>query len=612
MTQAIKISPPQEALQNIFGYSNFKGKQEAVITQLLAGKNCLVVMPTGSGKSICYQLPSILRQGTGIIVSPLIALMQNQVGSLLQNGVKAAFINSSLTFEEISTIKQQLINQKLDLLYIAPERLTSSRILDLLSKIPLALFAIDEAHCVSMWGHDFRPEYRKLAILQERFPDVPRIALTATADKMTRQEIQYNLAINSKPLIASFDRPNIRYQVSEYDSPKQALFDFIKQKHPSETGIVYCLSRAGTERNATWLQQQGLNALPYHAGLSEKLRKQTLDCFLKEEDIIIVATVAFGMGIDKPNVRFVAHLNLPKSIEAYYQETGRAGRDGLMADAWMSYGYQDVLTLQRMIEGNDSNEQRKIVERHKLEGILGYCEVTTCRRQVLLNYFDEYLNKPCGNCDTCLHPVATWNGTEAAQKALSCIYRTQQRYGATYLIDVLRGADNPKIQARNHQEISTYGIGKHLNEKQWLSVFRQLIIRGFITVDYSGFSGLKLSQTARSILRGETTLTLRKDSEPKSWQKQKASIEPNGQDKRLWYSLKQFRREQAEQQNIPAYLIFNDATLLEIINKKPTEIKKLFKINGLGNAKVAKYGSDIIKLVNVHQKLVWESAAVPL
>ncbi|MEE9452122.1 MAG: DNA helicase RecQ [Gammaproteobacteria bacterium] len=600
MTKQINTSSPKEALKNIFGYSSFKGKQEVVVMQLLAGKNCLVIMPTGGGKSICYQLPSILRQGTGIIISPLIALMQDQVGSLLQSGVKAAFINSSLAPDEISTIEQQLLKQDLDILYISPERLITNRILHLLQNVPLALFAIDEAHCVSMWGHDFRPEYRKLTILQQRFPNVPRIALTATADKATRQEIQHNLEIGSDPFISSFDRPNIRYQVSEDGSSRQALLDFIKQKHPGETGIVYCLSRAGTERNAEWLQGKGLNALPYHARLSKELRKHTLERFLREEDIIVVATVAFGMGIDKPNVRFVAHLNLPKSIEAYYQETGRAGRDGLPADAWMSYGYQDILMLQRMIESSNADEQRKIVERHKLEGILGYCEVTTCRRQVLLNYFGECLTKSCGNCDICSSPVATWNGSEVAQKALSCIYRTEQRYGVLYLIDVLRAEDNLKIQERNHRELSTYGIGKELSQRQWISVFRQLIVQGFVTVDYTGFGGLKLSLTARTLLRGETTLTLRKDIEPKSWKKQKASIEPDGKDKHLWNTLKKFRYKQAEQQSIPAYFIFNDATLVDLVNKKPTQTKQLLRINGLGQAKVSKYGASLIALIKAH------------
>lgn len=598
-TSSSELSP-KATLNQVFGFSDFRGQQEAVVMHVLQGKDCLVIMPTGGGKSICYQLPSILRDGTGIIVSPLVALMQDQVGALLQNGVKAAFLNSTLSPNEIQETEQQLLNQELDLCYIAPERLMNFRTLQLLSKIQIALFAIDEAHCVSMWGHDFRPEYRKLSLLQQNFPDVPRIALTATADEATRQEIQQHLSIEAAPFLSGFDRPNIRYQVPEHENPREALLNFIQKNHPGETGIIYCLSRTGVERNAQWFQSQGIKAHPYHAGLSKALRKNTLEKFLLEDDIVIVATVAFGMGIDKPNVRFVAHLNLPKSIEAYYQETGRAGRDGLPADAWMSYRYQDVLMWRRMIESGEADDHRKIIERHKLEGILGFCEATTCRRQVLLNYFENAQYKPCGNCDTCLEPVEQWDGTECAQKALSCIYRTGQKYGVKYLTDILRAENDSKIIERGHQQVSTYGIGKDLSEKQWHSVFRQLIVRGFVTIDYKGFGGLKLNQSARSVLRNEVSLTLRKNIELKAFQRRKSSIEPGGKDQVLWNEIKQFRIEQAKRQSIPPYFIFTDVTLLELINKKPVSNKELLKVHGFGQVKVKKYGKSLVHLVKAY------------
>ncbi len=460
---------PLNILRNTFGYQNFRGEQENIINHILADGDALVLMPTGGGKSLCYQIPALIRPGVAIIISPLISLMQDQVIALQQFGIRAAFLNSSLTLDEARLVSRQLRQGELDLLYIAPERLMTSRFLDFLNTAQIALFAIDEAHCVSQWGHDFRTDYAQLSILHQRFPTIPRIALTATADEPTRRDIINHLGLDkAKIFIAGFNRPNIRYRVVQKKNARRQLLDFLQEEgYHGDAGIVYCLSRKKVEETAEWLNKQGWLALPYHAGLDSQVRKQNQTRFLREEGVIIVATVAFGMGIDKPNVRFVAHLDLPKSMEAYYQETGRAGRDGLPANAWMAYGLQDVVLLRRMMEQSDADEQHKRLERHKLESMLAYCELTTCRRQSLLEYFKDHLDQPCGNCDTCLEPVETWDGTEAAQKALSCIYRTGQRFGVHYLIDVLLGKDNPRIKAQGHEQLSTFGIGQEFSEQQW-------------------------------------------------------------------------------------------------------------------------------------------------
>jgi ATP-dependent DNA helicase RecQ len=482
-------------LNSTFGYSEFRDQQQAIIEQLIDGRDAVVLMPTGGGKSLCYQIPAMARAGVGIIVSPLIALMQDQVAALKQLGVSAAFLNSTLDAASAREVEQQLLCGELDMLYVAPERLTTERFLNLLERAPIALFAIDEAHCVSQWGHDFRPEYIQLSILHERFPAIPRIALTATADAPTRKEIIHRLALeNAELFVSGFDRPNIRYSISQNQgNAKEQLLRFILNEHENEAGIVYCLSRKKVEQIAAWLSSKGLNALPYHAGLSAPIRQQHQSRFLSEDGVIIVATIAFGMGIDKPDVRCVAHLNLPKSIETYYQETGRAGRDGLPSDAWMMYGLQDVIMLKQMMETSDADEAHKRVERHKLQSMLGFSELTTCRRQALLKYFDDHLEQPCGNCDTCLVPVETWDATVVAQKALSCVYKTNQRFGVTYLIDVLLGKDMARIKQFGHDRLSVYGIGKELDAKQWNSVYRQLIARNLLSVDVEGHGNLRLT-----------------------------------------------------------------------------------------------------------------------
>jgi len=488
-----------EILNSLYGYDSFRGHQADIIDHVSAGNNALVLMPTGGGKSICYQIPSMLRDGVGIIISPLIALMQDQVGAMQQLGVKAAFLNSTLSHIEQNQIEQQLLSGDLDLLYIAPERLIQSYTLDLLSRCKLALFAIDEAHCVSQWGHDFRADYLSLSLLSERFPNIPRIALTATADIRTRKEIIERLSLTgAKAYISGFDRPNIRYAIANKTTPKKQLLAFLQQRK-QEAGIVYCLSRKKVEDTAQWLSEQGFNALPYHAGLPAQLRQTHQNRFLREDGVIIVATIAFGMGIDKPDVRFVAHLDLPKSIEAYYQETGRAGRDGQPADAWMIYGLQDVVRLQQMAQGSDGSEQFKRAERHKLDAMLGLCEVTSCRRKVLLSYFADEAPNQCGNCDNCQLPPETWDATVAAQKVLSCVYRTGQRFGVVHVMDVLQGKENDKVLQYGHQQLSTFGIGSDIHESQWRSVIRQLVVRGFLRVDLEGYSALQLTDICRPV-----------------------------------------------------------------------------------------------------------------
>ena len=597
---------PLEILRNVFGYQSFRGEQENIIHHVLAGGDALVLMPTGGGKSLCYQIPAMILKGTAIVVSPLIALMQDQVSALQQFGIRAAFLNSSLTFEQTRVVSRQLRQGELDLLYVAPEKLMTPRFLEFLDTAEIALFAIDEAHCVSQWGHDFRREYVELSILHQRFPNIPRLALTATADGPTQRDIITHLGLaEAKKFIAGFDRPNIRYRVVQKQNARQQLLNFLEEEgHRGDAGIVYCLSRRKTEEVATWLAKQGWTALPYHAGLEKEMRKSHQMRFLREEGIIIVATIAFGMGIDKPNVRFVAHLDLPKSLEAYYQETGRAGRDGLPANAWMTYGLQDVVMLRQMLDKSEADEQHKRIERHKLESMLGYCEITTCRRQTLLSYFDDHLPEPCGNCDTCLEPVATWEGTEAAQKALSCVFRTGQRFGVAYLTDVLLGKINERIEKFRHDRVSTFGIGTELDKKEWYSVFRQLMARGFITVDVEGYGSLQLTEKARPLLRGEEKIYLRKDIKSLKRKEKKYArterISFTDTDQILWESLRAKRLELANAQNLPPYVIFHDSTLEDMVQERPHTLKEFALLPGVGTHKLKHYGQIFIDVLDEH------------
>lgn len=597
------MSTAQAILQRVFGYSEFRGHQGAIIEHLINGQDALVLMPTGGGKSLCYQIPALAREGVGIVVSPLIALMQDQVDALLQLGVKAAFLNSSLDAKEAWKIEQQVIKGELDLLYVAPERLMTPRFLQLLEQINIALFAIDEAHCVSQWGHDFRPEYVQLSILHERFPYVPRIALTATADEPTRREIIEQLGLTrARQFTSSFDRPNIRYRIVQKQNPRDQLHFFLANEHKGDAGIVYCLSRKRVEETAEWLSSKGWDALPYHAGLSTKLRQKHQQRFIREEGCIIVATVAFGMGIDKPNVRFVAHLDLPKSMEGYYQETGRGGRDGLAANAWLSYGLGDVITLRQMLDTSEADEQHKRLERRKLDALLGYCETTLCRRQVMLHYFGEAYTAPCNNCDNCLEPVATWDGKIAAQMALSCAYRTGQRFGVKHLIDVLLGKMTPQIERYQHDKVSTFGIGQAYSQLQWQSIYRQLVAANLLTVDMSGFGSLKLTEKCQPLLRGEQTIALRNDPErarkkPKLSAKQAQKNSP-ALDDALWIALKNKRLELAREQGVPPYIIFHDSSLIEIHEKKPKTLDEFATISGVGQSKLQRYGDAFIEVIS--------------
>ncbi|MDH5777189.1 MAG: DNA helicase RecQ [Gammaproteobacteria bacterium] len=604
----------QQILQRVFGFSQFRLQQDEIIAQLQNGGEALVLMPTGGGKSLCYQIPALIREGTGLVVSPLIALMQDQVNALQQLGVRAAYLNSSLSQQEAQSVELQLRQGELDLLYVAPERLMMPRMLSLLECTKIALFAIDEAHCVSQWGHDFRPEYIQLSVLHERFPEVPRIALTATADTPTRREIIQRLALeDAKIFVSGFDRPNIRYRISENQgNARDRLLRFIRNEHDGEAGIVYCLSRKRVDETAAWLSSKGLDAIPYHAGMSAQDRQQNQARFLREDGVIIVATIAFGMGIDKPDVRFVAHMNLPKSLEAYYQETGRAGRDGLPADAWMIYGLQDVIMLKQMQENSDTDEAHKRVERHKLDAMLGFCELTSCRRQALLRYFDDHLDEACGNCDTCIEPPETWDATVAAQKALSCVHRTGQRFGVNYVVDVLLGKDNSRIQGFGHDQLSTFGIGKELDQNDWRNLFRQLISRGLLKVDIEAYGGLQLTETSRPVLRGEQALHLRKfvkSSKTKSKTRKTSNVYGKVADEKLWEALRELRADLARQQGVPAYVIFHDATLMEMVERQPQTGPQLATITGVGERKLEAYGDDFLEVINNHLS---ETSAPPV
>lgn len=592
----------QTILQSTFGYSEFRGHQEDVINAAIQGNDALVLMPTGGGKSLCYQIPMLVRPGIGIVISPLIALMEDQVSALTQLGVKARYLNSMLSNEEARITEQEVLDGSLKVLYIAPERLLQPRTIAMLKQATISLFAIDEAHCVSQWGHDFRADYLQLNILEEQFPYVPRLALTATADIQTRQEILLRLGLqNSKVFISGFDRPNIQYRIAHRENGNQQLLRFLQNEHGNDAGIVYCLSRKKVESTAAWLQAKGFNALPYHAGLPMETRKRHQERFLREDGVIVVATIAFGMGIDKPDVRFVAHLDLPKSVESYYQETGRAGRDGEPSTAWMVYGLQDVIKLKNMRADSQASEQFKRIEHQRLESMLGLCEITSCRREALLNYFNDDAKDHCGNCDNCLHPVESWDATDASRKALSCIYRTGQRFGVSHLVDVLRGQDNAKVKQHDHQSVSTFGIGSELSADQWKSVYRQLIARGHISVDSEAFGAFKLTDKCRPILRGEESISLRKDrTELRSKKASRSSHQVRDQDMALWEALRAKRKALADEQGVPPYIIFGDVTLMEMMERLPASPTQFLMITGVGQHKLEKYGDAFLAVLAEH------------
>ena len=597
-------------LNSVFGLPGFRGAQEEIVKHVIDGGNCLVLMPTGGGKSLCYQLPSLLREGCGIVVSPLIALMRDQVAGLLEAGVEAAVLNSTLTFDEASAVEQRLLAGDLDLLYIAPERLLTPRCLAMLGRAQIALFAIDEAHCVSQWGHDFRPEYIGLSVIAERFPDVPRIALTATADDLTRREIIDRLGLNNAPtFVASFDRPNIRYEIVDKQNAHTQLKAFITERHAGDAGIVYCLSRAKVEDTAAALTKVGIEALPYHAGMDANLRARHQDRFINEDGVVIVATVAFGMGIDKSDVRFVAHLDLPKSVEAYYQETGRAGRDGKPSSAWMTYGLSDIVQQRRMIDESSGAEAFKRVSIGKLDALVSLAETTDCRRTRLLGYFGETLSAAkCGNCDNCLSPRIVRDGKVVAQKLLSCAYRTGQRFGAMHLIDVLVGRETERVRQFGHNKISVFGIGRELNEKQWRAALRQLVAMGHLRPDSEAFGALKLTDLARGVLKGETEVMLREETagsrnRASRTRSRRGSVAPLSTGRSdtgiatLLGSLKAWRSGVARKRGVPAYVVLHDATIDGIASSRPTTLEQLRGVAGIGDKKLEHYGDELIALV---------------
>lgn len=595
---------PLAILQNTFGYDAFRGHQEAIVRTLVAGNNALVLMPTGGGKSLCYQIPALARPGCAVVISPLIALMHDQVEALRAVGVNAGFLNSTLSFEEVQATERAVLTGQLKLLYIAPERLVQPRTLQLLQRANINLFAIDEAHCVAQWGHDFRADYLQLSLLIEQFPHVPRVALTATADERTQAEIAHRLGLTeAEHFVSSFDRPNIQYRITEKNRAREQLLRFIQHEHPGQAGIVYCLSRRKVEDTANWLSNKGIRALPYHAGMSAENRALHQQQFLQEENIVMVATIAFGMGIDKPDVRFVAHLDIPKSIESYYQETGRAGRDGQPSTAWMSYGFDDVVMLQKMLDDSNGSEEHKRKEHHKLQAMLGLCESTTCRRQLLLRYFGEDAEGQCGNCDNCLHPPATWDATVAVQKALSCIHRTGQRFGVNHLVQVLRGASSQRLIELGHHQLSTYGIGKDLSTNMWRSVYRQLVALKLVHVNLDAYGALQLTEACRPVLRGEETIYLRLDKQPvvntARRRTQAADLHPD--DDKLFQALRGLRSRLAKASNIPVYIVFNDQTLVQMAEERPLTEQEMLGISGVGQTKLERYGTDFMEVIHRHE-----------
>ena len=601
MAQTAKV-----ILNDVFGYTDFRGHQEQAIAAALAGRDALVLQPTGGGKSLCYQIPALLEPGVVIVVSPLIALMHDQVVALGQLGIDAAYLNSSLSRHEQQQVLERLRNGGLQLLYVAPERLMQSQTLDELKSCTVALIAIDDAHCVSQWGHDFREDYLALGELRREFPGVPRMALTATATERARAEIVERLELEDPAqFIASFDRPNIRYSVQAKADPKKQLLAFLADRR-GEAGIVYCMARKRTEAVAGWLADNGYDALPYHAGLSAETRTEHQRRFLTDDGVIVVATIAFGMGIDKPDVRFVAHLDLPKSIEAYYQETGRAGRDGLASEAWMVYGLQDVVRLRQMVDTSEAGETHKRSERAKLDALLGWCEVTECRRRSLLAYFGEMLGEDCGNCDTCLSPPEVFDGTEAGQKLLSAVYRTGQRFGAVHLVDVVTGKRTEKVRAHRHDELSVFGVGAEYDAKQWRSLLRQLVVRGYLSVDTAGYGALRFTGLSRELLRGEIVLELRRDlllqrQVPKAAKKKRATYELAGTDVVLWEALRACRKRLADENDVPPYVIFHDSTLSQMAVEKPQSEGQMLDISGVGQAKLERFGAAFLDVLRAHE-----------
>jgi ATP-dependent DNA helicase RecQ len=602
--QETELEQARIVLHKIFGYSDFRGRQEEVIEHVLGGKNAVVLMPTGGGKSLCYQIPALVRNGVGIVVSPLIALMKDQVDALKQAGVRAAYLNSSLPPGEAREIEEGLRRNEFELVYVAPERVMMDSFQNLLSRIEVALFAIDEAHCVSQWGHNFRPEYAELSILHKRFPRVPMIALTATADNATRKDIFDRLGLSdAKMFVSGFDRPNINYRIIDKNSPKNQLLAFIKSEYSNDSGIVYCQSRNKVEEIATWLSSEGITAVPYHAGLDQRIRERHHTRFIQEENVVVVATIAFGMGINKPNVRFVAHLDLPRTLEAYYQETGRAGRDGLPATAWMTYGLSDVVETKYRILTSELDERQKRIEFQKFEALLGFCESYLCRRSVLLSYFGEAREGSCSNCDLCTTPIKTWDGTTAAQKALSAVYRTGQQFGVGYLIDVLLGKKTERITQYKHDQIKTFGVGSDLQKGDWHAIFRQLVAAGYLSVDLEGHGGLRLAKRAEPLLKGEEKIMFRellKIKESKKGTKGSKATKSDGlldEQHVLWQLLRDRRLSLSREQGVPPYIIFHDTTLLEMIYRRPQSLLEMSKLPGVGDSKLQKYGQIFLDVL---------------